>query len=52
MDMLTVVFKDVGKFHHGQVACGRANSLKGGVVGSEDGNVHGRVKSVDKVGLR
>ena len=49
--MLTVVLKNVGKFHHGQVACGRANCLEGGVVGSEYRNVHGGVKSVDKVGL-
>ena len=49
--MLTVIFKDVGNFRHRQVTCGRANCLEGGVVGSEHSNVHGRVKSVDKVGL-
>lgn len=46
-----MVFKNIGKFHHGQVTCGRANGLEGGVVGSKHSNVHGRVKSGDKVGL-
>ena len=49
--MLTVILKDIGQVRHGQVACSRANCLEGGVVGGEYSNVHGSIKSVDKIGL-